>query len=209
LDADDIWLPSKLAIQLERCGNAAISHTDSICFGDTLPCEVRRSAFEPPYSGNVLRQLLIRNFITKSTVMMNREVFMKLGGFDASYAAVEDWPFFLKVCAENELGYIPEALVRYRVHKKSKSMQSRKALTDHLRVINEAFAPGGVGSRFPELRPKALASSYQVNCHYAAESGDWSFAALCAIKALQHEPTVAQHWKSLAKCLLIPLGVKY
>lgn len=209
LDADDVWLPEKLARQIEHCGNTAISHTDSICFGDALPTEIRRSSFEPPYSGRVLKELLTRNFITKSTVLMRRQVFLDLGGFDRSYIAVEDWPFFLKVCAEYELGYLPEAVVRYRVHKKSKSMQGRKTLADHLRIINSAFGVQGVGKSFPELRKKALASSYQVNCHYSAESGDWPFAIYCALQALRYEPTATRTWKNLVKSALIPLGVQY
>jgi glycosyltransferase involved in cell wall biosynthesis len=209
LDADDVWLPEKLAQQIEYCGNTAISHTDSICFGDALSSEVRRSSFEPPYTGKVLRELLIRNFITKSTVLMRRQVFQDFGGFDPSYIAVEDWPFFLKVCAEHELGYLPEAVVRYRVHKKSKSMQGRKTLADHLRIINSTFGVQGVGRSFPELRKKALASSYQVNCHYSAESGDWPFAIYCALQALRYEPTATRTWKNLVKSALIPLGVQY
>ena len=209
LDADDVWLPKKLAQQIEYCGNAAISHTDSICFGDALPYDIQRSSFEPLYSGKVLKNLLIRNFITKSTVLMRRQVFEDVSGFDPSYIAVEDWPFFLKICAKYELGYLPEALVRYRVHKKSKSMQGRKTLTDHLRIINSAFGHNGVGKSFPELRNKALASSYQVNCHYSAESGDWPFAIYCALQALRYEPTEKRTWKNLVKSTLIPFGIQY
>lgn len=209
LDADDVWLPEKLARQIEYCGNIAISHTDSICFGDALPSEIRRSSFEPPYSGRVLKELLIRNFITKSTVLMHRQLFLDLGGFDPSYIAVEDWPFFLKVCAEHDLGYLPEAVVRYRVHKKSKSMEGRKTLADHLRIINSAFGTQGVGQSFPELRNKALASSYQINSHYSAESGDWPFAIYCALQGLRYEPTAKHAWKKLVKSALIPLGIQY
>lgn len=210
LDADDVWLPNKLARQIELCGDAVISHTESVCFGDALPYEVRRSSFEPPYFGHVLRELLIRNFITKSTVLMRRKVFLDIGGFDESYAAVEDWPFFLKVCAEHQLGYLPEAVVRYRVHKNSKSMQGRTTLPDHLRIINEAFSTeDGVGRAFPDLRNKALASSYQVNCHYSAESGDWVFAIYCALRALRFEPAEMRTWKNLVKSVLVPFGAKY
>lgn len=209
LDADDIWLPEKLTRQIEHCRNSVISHTDSMCFGDALPTEIRRSSFEPPYSGSVLKELLIRNFITKSTVLMRRQAFQDLGGFDTSYIAVEDWPFFLKACAEHELGYLPEVVVRYRVHKKSKSMQGRKTLADHLRIINSTFGPNGVGASFPELCNKAFASSYQVNCHYSAESGDWPFAIYCALQALRYEPTAKRTWKKLIKSALIPLGVPY
>lgn len=209
LDADDVWLPEKLARQMEDCGSNAISHTDSICFGDALTNEILRSSFEIPYSGKVLEHLLIRNFITKSTVLMRRQIFQELGGFDVSYISVEDWPFFLKVCAAHELGYLPDAVVRYRVHKKSKSMQGRKTLYDHLRIINEAFSKNGVGQHFPNLRQKALVSSYKVNSHYSAESSDWIFAVYCAIKALQLEPTCIKTWKNLIKAMLIPLGIQY
>lgn len=209
LDADDIWLPDKLSRQFAECGDKQISHTDSMCFGENLPDAIRRSSFEPPYSGRVLRELLVRNFITKSSVLMRRDLFLECGGFEPGYLGVEDWPFWLKVCADHELGYLPEAVVRYRVHPKSKSMDGRRMLADHIRIINEAFAPGGVGAVLPELRSRALASSYQVNCHYAAESGDWAFAVRCALRALQLEPTDEQHWKSLVKAALIPLGVKY
>ena len=209
LDADDIWLPDKLALQIERCGKDTISHTDSVCFGDAIVEEIRRSSFEPPYSGQVLKEMLVVNFISKSTVIMRRDVFNHYGGFDESYVTCEDWPFWIKVCAEHELGYLPEAVVRYRVHLKSKSMISRRTLTARLRIINAAFGIGGVAQSLSQLRNKALASAYQVTCHYASESGDWFFALNCALHALRYDPFVTRTWKNLVKASLIPLGVKY
>jgi glycosyltransferase involved in cell wall biosynthesis len=209
LDADDIWLSDKLALQVERCNGSVISHTDSVCFGDGMVGEIRRSSFEPPYSGQVLKELLVVNFITKSTVMMRRNVFNHYGGFDEGYVTCEDWQFWIKVCAEHELGYLPEPVVRYRVHLKSKSMISRRTLTARLRIINAAFGPGGVAQSLSQLRSKSLASAFQVTCHYACESGDWKFALNCALHALRYDPFVAHSWKKLIKASLIPLGVKY
>lgn len=209
LDADDVWSPEKTARQLEACGDAAMSHTDSVCFGESLNGELRRSRFETPYSGQVLEQLLVRNFITKSSVMMRRDVYSRYGGFDEAFVGVEDWPLWLKVCAEHELGYLPDAVVRYRVHTESKSMKARKMLADHIRIINWAFGPQGVGNGLAHLRIKALASSYQINSHYAATSGDWIFAAYCALRALGYEPGAVPNWKRLIKSALIPLGVRY
>jgi glycosyltransferase involved in cell wall biosynthesis len=209
LDADDVWLPGKLARQIEACRDTGISHTDSVCFGDSLAGEVRRSSFEPPYSGRILKELLVRNFITKSTVMMRRDLFQQYGGFDETFVGVEDWPFWLKVCAEHELGYLPEAVVRYRVHRESKSMKARKMLADHMRIIDWAFGPRGVGESLLQLKRQSLISSYQINSHYAAESGDWTFAAYCAMKVLRHEPASLTAWKRLIKSALIPAGIKY
>lgn len=209
LDADDLWLPDKTRLQVERCGRFAISHTDSWCFGDSLSQDVRRSSFEPLYAGQVLERLLVVNFITKSSVLMLRDVYLEAGGFGSSYPAVEDWPLWLRVCAKHEIGLVDEPLVRYRVHAQSKSMAARRTAGDHLRIIRDAFAPGGVGAHLPQLRRAALRSSYAVNCHYAAQTGDWSFAARCALNALMYGPSDVSSWKMLAKTLLMPLGRPY
>lgn len=207
LDADDVWLPDKLSRQVEQCGHAPISHTDSVCFGESLGREVRRSTFEQPYSGFVLEHLLVRNFITKSSVMVRRELFMACGGFETNFPGVEDWPLWLQICARNELAYLPEVVLRYRVHMKSKSMESRKTMRDHLRIIEMAFGPDGVGRDYPHLRKRALHSSWTINCHYAFESGDWAYSARCAANALALAPYDLQGWKSLARALMAQVGV--
>lgn len=210
LDADDIWLPDKTLHQLRHCGHTVISHTDSLCFGPGLIREIRRSEFEPPYAGWILEPLLVRNFITKSTVMIRREVFQHYGGFDTRRSHfVEDWPFWLKVCAHHELGYLPEVAARYRVHAAGKSMNGRRALRDHLGIIEQAFAANGVGAAYPGLRRRALAASYQINSHYAASTGDWSFALYCGPRALGYDPWLPRGWKHVAKAALLPLGVPY
>lgn len=209
LDADDIWMPDKLSHQIAVCGGYAISHTDSVCFGDAIDGEIRRSSLGAPCVGWVLDSLLVTNCIGKSTVLMRRGLFTRLGGFDESMPGVEDWSLWIRACADHELGYLPEVQVRYRVHANSKSMQSRKTLVDHLRIIDGAFGPGGAGAKRPELRRHALASSYHINGHYAAQTGDWRFALCCAAHALRYEPARAGHWKHLLKCALIPLGMPY
>jgi len=209
IDADDVWLPGKLTRQMQHCGRYAISHTDSVCFGDGLPREVLRSAVTTPYAGRVLKQLLVTNFISNSTVMMRRDVFLQYGGLNESLPGVEDWSLWLRVCADYELGYLPEPLVRYRIHRQSKSMNTRKRMADHLHIIDEAFGPTGVGRSLRRLRRRALASSFEINGHFAAESGDWTFAAWCAAQRLRYQPWAARGWKNLAKSALIPLGIRY
>ncbi|MBL8495637.1 MAG: glycosyltransferase [Rhodocyclaceae bacterium] len=209
LDADDIWLPEKTAKQIASCGEFAISHTDSVCFGETLEHELLRSSFEPPYAGKVLKQLLVINFITNSTVMVRRDVFNRFGGFDETYVTCEDWALWLRICAENELGYLSDPVVRYRFHKKSKSTMSRRTLIARLRILDEAFAPGGVGEVHARMRSPALASAYQVTSHFAADAGDWRFALSCAANSLRYRPSDVRTWKNLLKAALIPLGVAY
>lgn len=208
IDADDLWLPDKLSCQLAYCCGKPISYTDSFVFGEAIVGNIRRSSFEPPYSGYVLKELLIRNFITKSTVMVRRDIFIKYGGFDETYV-LNDWPLWLKICSDNQIGYVPEPLARYRVHHNSATAKARQRLPEHLRLIAEVFGPNGVGKLYPQLRSKALASSYAINCHFSARSSDWPFAVYCALQALRYEPTVLSNWKNLAKSALIPLGFQH
>lgn len=209
IDADDLWTPNKLSRQLARCGRYAISHTDSVCFGEALSAEVVRSSVTTPYAGHVLDKLLVTNFISNSTVMIRRDVYMAYGGLDEALPGVEDWALWLRVCADHELGYLPEVAMRYRIHRQSKSMNTRKRLLDHLLIIDDAFGPTGVGRSMGHLRKAALASSYEVNGHFAAESGDWRFATWCAAQRLRLEPQIPRAWKNLVKTVLMPLGVRY
>lgn len=209
LDADDQWLPRKLETQLRFCSNFKISHTDSICFGEGLQREVLRSDFEMMRSGPVLEHLLIGNFITKSTVLVSRDVYRSFGGFSERYDAVEDWPLWLQICAKHNLGYVAEALTRYRVHAQSKSMRARVTDAAHLKIITDAFGPEGVGREHQNLKSKAISKSSEINAHYAASTGDWKWAVRCASRAIFNGTREPRIWKILAKSLAIPLGVRY
>lgn len=209
LDADDLWLPEKLERQVDECSGFAISHTNSFFFGEDLPEDLLKTSVTPQYGGQVLDHLLLNNFLTGSSVMIRRDIYRHYGGFDPTFRYVQDWPLWLKVCAEHELGYVPVPLVRYRVHAASATMKVRQTISAHLRIIREAFSPGGVAQSRMVLRRPALGGCYQVNAHYAAEGGDWTFSMWCALRSLQYRPFDGRTWKVLIKAGLIPLGIKY
>ena len=209
LDADDQWFPKKLELQLNACSKFAISHSDSFCFGQELKQEIRRSALQEMYSGRVLEKILVANFITKSTVIVSKEVYKAAGGFSRKYDAVEDWPLWISICAKHELGYVADPLVRYRVHADSKSMKARATDDAHMRIIEDAFSVGGAGCDYSFLKSRAVAESSAINAHYAATSGDWIWGVRCASRAIVNGRFTASIWKVLAKSLMIPFGYKY
>jgi glycosyltransferase involved in cell wall biosynthesis len=208
LDSDDMWMEDKLAHQLAACRDYVMSYTDCVYFGNVNK-EIRRSSFENLVGGDILRHLVVRNLIPKSSVLVLKSTYMEHGGFPEDYASVEDWPLWVAISARHPIGYCPEPLLRYRVHQQSKTMQVRQTLKDHIRLIDTITAADGIASTCAELRSTALASSYSIHSHYAAQSGDWRFALYCGLNAVRHQPGDLALWKNAIKAGMLGLGVPY
>jgi len=202
LDADDIWDPVKIEKQLEHCGNYTWSHTDSVFIGFEQDGTVRCSDRCPKHGGNVLPMLIVNNSVSTSTVMVKREAFFEVGGFDKSLRALQDWDLWLKLAAKHELGYLPESFTQYMVHSGSTSRSPRKTLPYHIKIINRTFAPDGVGAAYPHLRRGALSDSYSILSHIAEESLDPIIALNCAVKAAWYRPNDLYLWKCIARIIL-------
>lgn len=118
LDADDLWLPEKLALQMSLFdGNPAlaVAYCDMI---DFLPdCDATTTLFQEkkPARGNVLRQLFMGNFVPTPTVVMRKAAFVALGGFNPLHRLNEDVDLFLRVAEQYQFDYVPEVLVRRRI----------------------------------------------------------------------------------------------
>jgi rhamnosyltransferase len=125
-DQDDVWLPTKLAHELELlqdqeavAGSATplLIHSDLAVVQEDLTL-VHRSflAFQGlrHQSQSPLGTLLIQNFVTGSTVVLNRallEVAVPL-----PQVIMHDWWLALCAAALGRLLYLPEATVLYRQH---------------------------------------------------------------------------------------------
>ena len=44
-------------------------------------------------------------------MLMQKEIFLELGGFDTSYKSLEDWEFVLRFAKDYQIGFAEEALV--------------------------------------------------------------------------------------------------
>src|SRR5205085_11008264 len=80
--------------------------------GDPLPQGERRGS--PPPSGRVLAEVFARNFVCFSSVVVRREVFDRVGGFDPGLGLGIDYDLWLRAARHYEFDYVPEALVLYR-----------------------------------------------------------------------------------------------
>lgn len=151
LDADDIWLPRKLELQVQRffanpdlglvhCGVADIN-TDG---------KVLRQYLNGLEGWVATEMLLFRRATILgggSGAVIQRSTFQAVGGFDPCISVSQDWDLHYRVARQQQVGFVPEVLLHYRVHGANRHRYVRKMEHDMLLAYEKAFHEAG-----PELR---------------------------------------------------------
>ncbi len=115
LDSDDLWHPRKLQHQLDfmqQNPDVEICQTDEIWIRNGVRVNPRRKHRKP--SGDIFRPSLELCLVSPSAVMMRRELFERIGGFDESFPVCEDYDLWLRISKDTEVPLIPEDLVTKR-----------------------------------------------------------------------------------------------
>jgi GT2 family glycosyltransferase len=117
LDADDLALPHRLAVQV-----AAMNARPRLALlGSAVELIDRRgrrigSLHYPPGDAELRTFLREGKVFTHSTVVMRRDVFLAAGGYRAGLGLAEDYDLWLRLADHGELANLAEPLVRYRMH---------------------------------------------------------------------------------------------
>ena len=115
LDSDDLWHPNKLQRQLDFMeSNTAVEicQTEEIWIRNGVRVNPRRKHRKP--SGDIFRASLDLCLVSPSAVMMRRELFERVGGFDESLPVCEDYDLWLRISKDIKVPLVPEALVTKR-----------------------------------------------------------------------------------------------
>jgi hypothetical protein len=203
LDADDIWMREKLERQLEVVTDRRrFVYTDTVSFGIEAMAGMRMSGGRVMPSGDILAQLVERNFVGTSSVLLDRQIALKAGGFDPALQNAQDWMLWLRVARLTEAAYVPEPLVRYRIRAGSLGSDPQRRLVFARQVVEEGLAMLDVSARSKALlRRRALAGCYGYASLLALTDGQSSLAKRYSLTALAYQPSLGQ-LKQLAKALL-------
>jgi len=122
LDADDIALPTRLEKQAEWLD----SHAEVGLLGgyaitiDEQGNEHERWDYSPTADAAIKWELLFRNVLIHSSVMLRKSVLEQVGGYtneeSIRRAFVEDYELLSRVIRCVQAAVLPEVLVKYRVH---------------------------------------------------------------------------------------------
>ncbi|MGV4792999.1 glycosyltransferase [Rhizobium sp. F40D2] len=132
LDADDIWLPRKLELQIDafRLGGNKVGFVHSSYFfidesGNRLS---DKNVVPPKQRGAIFMPLLVDSYVlsgSASSVLVRREVLEQCGYFDQRLFYGEDWDLWLRLAAISDVDFTDEAVVGIRVHDQSAQRRSR------------------------------------------------------------------------------------
>ena len=207
LDSDDAWLPDKTRLQVEWL-QARPDHGMVLCDVARVDAQQRqtdvlRRRDYLPEDGSILKWVLLAPALVPASVLMRREVFETVGGFDEQLATGEDLDFHLRVAARWKIGVVEQPLVRaMRGHDGLSSLA--RTYDDYVRVIERAAA-AAVG-QVPEAdRRRALALAYARNARGMVHSRRWSDAWRLARMAWAHESRAAGRARLLG---LMPLAAR-
>jgi glycosyltransferase involved in cell wall biosynthesis len=162
LDADDLWLPDKLKIQVEYLE----SHPEmGLCFTRYLFVDSQDTILGWPNVSFIptqdqFYQLLQGNFIPNSTVMVLRTIFDKVGLFDEALPAFgsEDWDMWLRVARRYSIHFINQPLAFYRIHTSNTSLERMRLSAEA--VLQKIFADPTLPTYIAQYKSRVYACIY-------------------------------------------------
>ena len=201
LDADDLWPEDKLALQVAA---AARNPEVGLWCGLTVTFEtgqreqalaaIRQNASArvdvPPIRLLDLEEFAFHNPVATSTVLVRSDLIRACQGFDEQFRGPEDYDLWMRILERSPGTLVETAFAWYEQRQGSLSMDDRTFLPQVLRVLEKAFAPGGVFSGRRMLQRRALANQYWNASWMAFQRGSRQGALMYLARAVVLHPGV-------------------
>ncbi len=112
LDSDDLWLPRKLEKQIDFFNlnpEAKICYTDEIWIKNGIRVNPKKK--HAKYSGWIYPYCLPLCIISPSSVLIKRELWNTIEGFDENFFVCEDYELWLRIGAQYPIFFLPDKLI--------------------------------------------------------------------------------------------------
>lgn len=134
-DSDDEWLTDKLEKQLAYMRKAAVKAV----YGPYILYDEGKVSIVPGnymnqdiYEKNIAETLKKRNVVGTPTLIIQRELFSKIGMFDVDMKKLQDYEFVIRLVKNEPLGYMKEPLV--------KAYRMEQSITSNMYLTLDAYA---------------------------------------------------------------------
>lgn len=202
-DADDLWEPFKLSVQMPLFENPAVGVVYSeVSNIDEHNNRYSREPNETRYIGKVTNPLLIENFVPFGTAIIRRACVEKNGMFDEEFRMGIDWDLWLRYSLDWEFAYTPERTYIYRVWSGQMSTNYRGRYDFAIRILNK-FVDTNKDKLDRTYLRKAWADMYiRKGVIYARHEKLFLMPLRHIVHGLLLDPFKLHGWKSLIKLFL-------
>lgn len=205
LDADDVWLTGKLAMQVNYLldhpevgvvfGRFSLWHSEADGSFLAPPTPARSDSplkLVPRHSGWLYKDILLDSVICIITAMVRRSVIDTVGSFDESLPTGEDYDFWLRVSRVFQAAELNRTVACYRVHGSSITRVPRKENNEYKVLMKTLAAYGPAGPDQVAASPGALRKRFFQLCfdhgYFHIRKGDPQVAQKAFKAALHHSP---------------------
>jgi glycosyltransferase involved in cell wall biosynthesis len=198
VDADDVVEPEFLeALYAEFTGRAdvGLAHCGTRLFdsetGETLSFDLDGGA------EGVADNLLLwegPGFPAPGLVMVRREAFADVGGFDSRQKVGEDWDFCYRVARQYKVGFVPKPLINYRIHRSAAHHN-----LENMEIGMSLFYERAFDTRDPKvlaMKKRAMGNFHKVMAGSYFQAGRLGEFARHSVKSIWNRPANLGHFLS-------------
>ena len=199
LDGDDLWLPQKLELQLnrlERERDRQAVQCSVYLVNNQL--KVIGSRVCNPAEDTLLDFLLFRNLPGfGSTLLARRKVIEELGGFGTDLVILEDWDLACRLARSNALVSLEDFLVLYRQHPGNRSRQVEIHVEPGFRSLSRLFGDPHLEHSIQRQEGRVWARFYTMLAGGYVQNRRWKEGIRWGVKALLTSPQVSSYLAGL------------
>lgn len=190
LDSDDLFMPDSLAVlhaYLQQHPDVGLVSGGRKLIGPdgTVLREITRS------TGHELKDLLLNNPFAVGSWLLRRDWVDRVGVFDPSLRALEDWDLYLRLSlAGCRMAWIGGIMMAYRFHPAQMTREVERMRTSRLAVLDKFFARTDLPEEARALRDQATAAILVKVALLAFMVGSYDVARTDLATAISLDPTL-------------------
>lgn len=204
IDADDLWHPDRLKLQLAAAEKNAVPPTLVYAWSRRIDEQGRVIGDQgrPTHRGDVLAHLTATNFLRNaSSTLIRRDALLAVGGFDPSLQAngaqgAEDLSLYLALAERGTFAVAPHFLIGYRIHRQSMSRSPERMRRSIAHVLS------ALQRRRPDLSQELFdlaGMNYDLyTAHLALRNSSVGMALRYALQGLEKAPSTGAKLLGLA-----------